>query len=266
MRNLLFLLLTVSLFACGDTATTTSTADTPEAKAEKPVSRPAAQSAVKMTPIFHSAVVLEYDGKTIFIDPYDKPERFDGFSDPDMVLITHTHGDHFNKDVLSAFNLSRTELFGPESVVSQADELGFVVTTTLVNGESIDMKNMSITAVAAYNLPPSADAPHPPGKFNGYVVELGGERYYFSGDTGPVDEMRNLKDIDYAFVCMNLPYTMTMEDAAAAVLDFRPRVVYPFHYRNKDGSFMDTDKFAEMVVKGDKNIEVRAIDWYPSLE
>jgi L-ascorbate metabolism protein UlaG (beta-lactamase superfamily) len=74
--------------------------------------------------------------------------------------------------------------------------------------------------------------------------------------------MRKLEDIDFAFVCMNLPYTMTMEDAADAVLDFKPRVVYPFHYRNKDGTFMDTEQFAEMVTKGDKGIEVRVLDWY----
>jgi L-ascorbate metabolism protein UlaG (beta-lactamase superfamily) len=260
MRNLLLALMAITFFACGDTPAATT--DTPEASTENPMTKPAEQSAVKMTPIFHSAVVLEYDGKTIFIDPYDKPEKFEGFAAPDMVVITHTHGDHFNKDVLSALDLSKAELFGPEAVISQATEFGFAKMTTLENGDDVAQGDISIEAVASYNLPKSADAPHPPGKFNGYVIELGNERYYFSGDTGPIDEMRALKDIDFAFVCMNLPYTMTMEDAADAVLDFKPRVVYPFHYRNKDGSFMDTKKFAEMVTKGDKSIEVRVLDWY----
>ena len=252
MRNLFLALLAVFLFSCGETSTT------PEAKTE----RPKIKSAVKMTPIFHSAVVLEYDGKTIFIDPYDKPEKFDGFPAPDMVVITHTHGDHFSKDVLSDFNLSKAELFGPEAVIAEAGEFGFAKMTTLGNGDDVARGDISIEAVASYNLPKSESASHPPGKFNGYVVELGDERYYFSGDTGPVDEMRKLEDIDFAFVCMNLPYTMTMEDAADAVLDFKPRVVYPFHYRNKDGTFMDTEQFAEMVTKGDKGIEVRVLDWY----
>lgn len=261
MRNLLLLLLTVTLFACGDTSTS-STAETMETEEDTPMTKPAEQSAVKMTPIFHSAVVLEYAGKTIFIDPYDKPEKFDGFSAPDMVLITHTHGDHFNKEVLSALDLSKAELFGPAAVTTQAEEFGFAKMTTLANGEDAARGDISIEAVASYNLPKSEDAPHPPGKFNGYVVELGNERYYFSGDTGPVDEMRDLDNIDFAFVCMNLPYTMTMEAAADAVLDFKPRVVYPFHYRNKDGSFMETEAFAEMVTEGDKSIEVRVLDWY----
>jgi len=226
------------------------------------MTKPAEQSTAKMTPIFHSAVVLEYAGKTIFIDPYDKPERFASFAAPDMVLITHTHGDHFNEELLTVIDLSKAELFGPEAVTSQADKFGFAKMTTMGNGDDVARGDISIEAVASYNLPASENAPHPPGKFNGYVVELGDERYYFSGDTGPVDEMRNLDDIDFAFVCMNLPYTMTMEDAANAVLDFKPRVVYPFHYRNKDGSFMDTKKFAAMVTKGDKSIEVRMLDWY----
>jgi L-ascorbate metabolism protein UlaG (beta-lactamase superfamily) len=261
MRYLLLAVLAASLFSCGETPSS-SAATASEVKVEKPMTKPAEQSAAKMTPIFHSAVVLEFGGKTIFIDPYDKPEKFAGFSAPDMVVITHTHGDHFNKEVLSALDLSKAELFGPEAVTSQSAEFGFAKITTLANGDDVARGNISVEAVASYNLPKSESAPHPPGKFNGYVVELGEERYYFSGDTGPVDEMRELTNIDFAFVCMNLPYTMTMEDAADAVLDFKPRVVYPFHYRNKDGSFMDTQKFAEMVTKGDKSIEVRVLDWY----
>ncbi len=217
---------------------------------------------VVMTPIFHAAVVLEYDGKTIFVDPYDKPEKFAAFGRPDMVVITHTHGDHFNKEVLSALDLSSAELFGPAAVTEQAGDFGFAKMTTMANGDDVARGDIDIEAVASYNLPKSEDAPHPPGKFNGYVISLGGERYYFSGDTGPVDEMRDLENIDFAFVCMNLPYTMTMEDAAAAVLDFKPSVVYPFHYRNQDGSFMETEKFAALVNEGDKRIEVRVLDWY----
>jgi L-ascorbate metabolism protein UlaG (beta-lactamase superfamily) len=262
MKQLFLLaLLAFLLTACGAPPTDNTADATTETDAPL-MTKPAEQSAVKVTPIFHSAVVLEYDGKTIFVDPYNKPEKFAAFPAPDMVVITHTHGDHFDKEVLASLDLSQAELFGPRSVTSQADTFGFLKMTTLANGEDASRGDITITAVASYNLPKSADAPHPPGKFNGYVLELGDERYYFSGDTGPVDEMRALKDVDFAFVCMNLPYTMTMEDAANAVLDFKPRVVYPFHYRNKDGTFMDTKQFAGMVTAGDKSIEVRVVDWY----
>ena len=260
MRFLLFFPLLLALAACGDTTTADvdSTPD-PVTSVDPPVTQ---GPKAKMTPVFHAAVVLEYDGKTIFVDPYDKPEKFAGFSAPDMVVITHTHGDHFNKEVLGALDLSDAELIGPAAVTEQAGEMGFDKITTLANGESTATGDIDVTAVAAYNLPKSADAFHPPGKFNGYVIDLGGERYYFSGDTEDVEEMRALEDIDYAFVCMNLPYTMEMSAAADAVLEFKPRVVYPYHYRNKDGSFMDTGKFAARVREGDKTIDVRLLDWY----
>lgn len=261
MRQLFLLSFLAFLLAgCGAPADS-SAAQTGESEATE-VTKPAEQSVAKMTPIFHAATVLEYAGKTIFIDPYDKAEKFDGFAAPDMVLITHTHGDHFNAEVLAALDLSQAELFGPAAVTEQADTFGFAKITTLANGEDAKRGDIEILAVPSYNLPKSEDSPHPPGKFNGYVLSLGGEHYYFSGDTGPIDEMRALKDIDFAFVCMNLPYTMTMEDAADAVIDFKPRVVYPFHYRNQGGELMDTEKFATMVREGDKSIEVRLLDWY----
>jgi L-ascorbate metabolism protein UlaG (beta-lactamase superfamily) len=221
-----------------------------------------ASQEVIMTPIFHAAVVLQQGDKTIYIDPYDDAAKFAAFPAPDMVVITHTHGDHFNPEVLGKLDLSKAELFGPAAVTEAADSLGFMKITTLANGEDAARGDITISAIAAYNLPPAEDSFHPPGKFNGYVIEIGGERYYFSGDTEDVVEMRSLKNIDYAFVCMNLPYTMEMADAADAVLQFKPKVVYPYHYRNGDGTFMDTKEFATLVGEGDKAIEVRLEDWY----
>lgn len=262
MRTLQFLSLLLALVftACGDSAT--RTADTNDAAPPRTVDPTPARPVVKMTPVFHAAVVLEYDGKTIYVDPYDKPAKFAGFPAPDVVAITHTHPDHFNTEVLGSLDLTNATLIGPAAVTEKAADMGFAKIVTLANGESTAMGDISVKAIGAYNLPPAEDAFHPPGKFNGYVIGLGGERYYFSGDTEDVDEMRALTDIDYAFVCMNLPYTMEMDAAADAVLEFKPRVVYPYHYRNKDGSFMDTEKFAEMVRAGDKSIEVRTEDWY----
>ena len=262
MQKILLSLTLLLFVACGPSAESGSEgAVLPEARTD-PAPAPAPPNAAKMTPIFHAAVVLEYDGKTIFIDPYDDPAKFSGFSAPDLVLVTHTHQDHFNRDVLSALDLSKATLVGPAAVTGEAGGMGFAGITTLANGESTAIGNIGVTAVAAYNLPPAEDAFHPPGKFNGYVVDLGGERYYFSGDTEDVQEMRDLENIDYAFICMNLPYTMPMDAAADAVLEFKPRVVYPYHYRNKDGTFMDTEEFARLVREGDKAIEVRVRDWY----
>ncbi|HEX2140139.1 MAG TPA: hypothetical protein VHG33_10545, partial [Woeseiaceae bacterium] len=89
-----------------------------------------------------------------------------------------------------------------------------------------------------------------------------GLRIYVSGDTEGVPEMRKLENIDVAFVCMNLPYTMDVDAAAEAVLDMQPRIVYPYHYRGQDG-FSDVDRFAQLVQSDDSRIDVRQLEWYP---
>ena len=86
-----------------------------------------------------------------------------------------------------------------------------------------------------------------------------------SGSFYVIPEMRNLKNIDKAFVCMNLPYTMTVDKAAEAVLAFKPKQVYPYHYRGTEG-LSDVDKFKELVNAGDADIEVVQLDWYPDME
>ena len=91
---------------------------------------------------------------------------------------------------------------------------------------------------------------------------MGGKRIYISGDTEDTKEMRELKNIDVAFVCMNLPFTMDINQAASAVLEFKPKIVYPFHYRGQDG-FSDTEAFKKLVNAKDASIDVRLRDWYP---
>jgi L-ascorbate metabolism protein UlaG (beta-lactamase superfamily) len=97
---------------------------------------------------------------------------------------------------------------------------------------------------------------------NGYIIEKEGYRVYVSGDTEDIPEMRALDNIDLAFVCMNLPYTMVVDQAASAVLEFKPKEVIPFHYRGTEGK-LDTDKFKSLVNAGDQNIKVKLMNWYP---
>jgi L-ascorbate metabolism protein UlaG (beta-lactamase superfamily) len=116
-----------------------------------------------------------------------------------------------------------------------------------------------------YNLPESPTAMHTKGRGNGYVLGIGGKLIYLSGDTQGIPEMRSLKNIDIAFICMNLPYTMDIKEAADAVLEFKPKIVYPYHYRGKDG-LSDINAFKALVEAGNKNIEVRLRTWYPLLK
>jgi len=107
-----------------------------------------------------------------------------------------------------------------------------------------------------YNLTEERLRFHDKGRGNGYLVTFGGTRVYISGDTEDIPEMRSLEDIDVAFVCFNLPYTMTEDQAASAVLEFAPTVVYPYHYRGSDVA-----EFARLV-GADSGIEVRLREWY----
>ena len=104
---------------------------------------------------------------------------------------------------------------------------------------------------------------HTKGRGNGYVLGIGGKNIYIAGDTQGIPEMRSLKNVDIAFVCMNLPYTMNITEAADAVLAFSPKIVYPYHYRGQ-GGFSDVNAFKDLVAAGNKKIEVRLRNWYPA--
>ena len=219
---------------------------------------------VEIFPYFHAGIGLKYAGQDILIDPYDGAERFKGdFDAPDVILITHTHPDHMDKETLKGFTLGGTRLIGPRAVTSAIGNMGWAEVITLNNGDTANLNNIEIMAVPAYNVPQTAQSFHKKGEFNGYVLTLGKERYYVSGDTGPAPELDSLGIINVAFISMNQPYTMTVEDAAGLATRMRPGVIYPYHYRNKDGSFADVQQFKKLVDDKSVGIDVRLNDWYP---
>lgn len=224
---------------------------------------PARESSIKLTPVFHATTVLEWNGKTIYIDPYNGAEAFKDFADADVILITHAHGDHLNKETLKGLNITKTQFIVPASVAKEMKDIPVGHLSILPNGEMLETNGFTVEAVPMYNLPEDETSRHKKGWGNGYVLTLGGQRLYFSGDTEDIPEMRELKDIDYAFVCMNLPYTMDVDAAADAVLEMKPKHVYPYHYRGGGGVFSDIEKFKSLVNKGDEKIEVRLREWYP---
>jgi L-ascorbate metabolism protein UlaG (beta-lactamase superfamily) len=210
-------------------------------------------------PIEHATFVMKWGGKTIFVDPTKGGDEFRDHGKPDLILITDIHGDHHDPKTLAAVRAPESAIIVPAAVAEKmgADKGNAKV---LANGEKTKVGDIEIEAVPMYNLTADRKNFHTKGRGNGYVVTLGGKRIYISGDTEDIPEMRGLKNIDAAFVCMNLPYTMEVDKAASAVLEFKPKVVYPYHYRGKEG-MSDVEKFKSLVAK-DKGIEVRLLRWY----
>lgn len=217
---------------------------------------------LSIQPIQHGTLVLNWDNKTIYVDPIGGAEAFKGITKPDMILITDIHGDHMNMETLDAHETTGTVMIMPQAVADQLPEKYKSQLKVIGNGESTTQLGIPIAAVPMYNLPESEDARHTKGRGNGYILNMGGKKVYLSGDTEGTPEMRALKDIDVAFISMNLPYTMDVFQAASAVLDFKPKVVYPYHYRGQNG-LSDVRTFKNQVNKQNKKIEVRLKNWYP---
>src|SRR6202790_1886854 len=209
---------------------------------------------IKITPVYHASLEIEAGGRVIVFAP-PKPAVFTGLPQADLILITDIHGDHLDPALIAAESKAGTEIIAPPAVVK-------TVTTAspLSNGEKKTWGAWTIEAVPMYNLtrgPEAGKLYHDKGRGNGYVLTYGGTRIYFSGDTEGIPEMRALNNIDVAFICMNLPYTMTPEEAADAVKAFHPKVAIPYHYKGQD-----TMAFKKAL--DGTGIDVRLLEWYPS--
>ncbi len=214
-----------------------------------------AEGELSIHPVEHASLVLQFGDSVFYFDPVGGAEPYADLPPPSAILITHGHGDHFDVATLEAIAgtapiLTSQEVFDklPEALKAQATAIG--------NGETGDLLGFTVEAVAAYNVTEDRLQFHPDGVGNGYVVTFADKRVYVAGDTEPTPEMLALTDIAIAFLPMNLPYTMTVEQAAEAVNSFRPAIVYPYHYGDSD-----LDAFEAMVEEG---VEVRIRNWYPN--
>ncbi len=207
-------------------------------------------------PVNHATVVMTWNDHALYVDPVGDTDRYSGLPKPDLVLITDIHGDHLSGETLAALVTDQTMMVAPQSVAAKLPENLRARTTILANGDAKTVGGVGIEAIPMYNTTPDRLKFHTKGRGNGYVLTMGGKRVYLSGDTEDIPEMRALKDIDVAFVCMNLPYTMTVEQAADAVRAFKPKIIYPYHYRGSD-----VEKFKQLV-GDDQGIDVRLRDWY----
>ncbi len=216
---------------------------------------PSTAGVVQITPITHASLMIQAGGKVIHVDPWSQGthEKYAALPKADLILITDFHPDHMDTTAIGWVKQAGTKIIAPFVVTS-----GLKTGDTIKNGETQTWGAFTIEAVPMYNLkrgPKAGMFYHDKGRGNGYVITYGGKRFYISGDTEAIPEMKALKNIDVAFVCMNLPYTMSPEEAAEGVKAFAPKIVYPYHYRSSDV------KVFESALKG-LPIEVRILDWY----
>jgi L-ascorbate metabolism protein UlaG (beta-lactamase superfamily) len=208
-------------------------------------------------PIKHASLVISWNKITIYVDPYDKPSLFKGLSAPNLILITDVHEDHMDVETLKAIDTTHSTLVAPSAVAAKLPAELATRVVKLANGETQKVEGVEISAVPMYNIYERKNL-HPQGRGNGYIIQLGGKRIYISGDTDDIPEMRTLKNIDVAFLCMIPPYTMSVDQAADAVKAFRPKVVFPYHYQNSD-----VQRFKFLVEQSVPGTEVKLDNWYP---
>jgi L-ascorbate metabolism protein UlaG (beta-lactamase superfamily) len=240
--------------ACGSTRKEPATSgDTPGARSPRATDTFAtSQGELRVTPLYHATLLFEFGGKAIYLDPWSKAD-YAQLPKADYVFITDIHPDHFDPPALDAIRTPQTKLVAPSVVVEKLP-----AAEAMKNGESRTFEGFSVTAVPMYNLvrgPAEGKLFHDKGRGNGYVFTFGDKHVYVSGDTECTDEMRALKDIDVAFVCMNLPYTMPPEEAAACVKAFKPKVVIPYHFRDSN-----VQSFQSALAGTDTEVRVR--HWY----
>jgi len=199
--------------------------------------------------IGHGSLMMQFGGKVIHVDPFSNVGDYGQMPKADIILLTHHHRDHLDPAALSLVRTKTTDVIMTKKCAEKVS--GGIVMAT---GSSRPVQRIKIKAVPAYNLVHKRDSGeffHPKGEGNGYVITFGDTRVYIAGDTENTPEMKELSKIDIAFLPMNLPYTMTPEMVADAALEFRPKVLYPYHFGETD-----TSRLVELM-KEEKDVEMR---------
>lgn len=209
------------------------------------------QGDLKITCIGHGTLMFTFDGKIIHVDPVFRYADYTKMPKADLILVTHEHGDHLDEVAIQDLTKEGTAIICTKKCMEQVNIEGSII---MKNGDTKTVQGIKIEAVPAYNIKHmrSENSPfHPRGVGNGYILAFGDKRVYVAGDTENTPEMKALKNIDVAFLPMNLPYTMTPEMVADAARAFKPKVLYPYHFGNTD-----TSQLVELL-KDTPDIDVR---------
>ena len=189
---------------------------------------------LSVTMINHGSLAMEYRDFEIQIDPVsvygDKVIDYSVFPPADLILVTHEHGDHLNPETISSLATDQTRI-----LLNEGSTRRYSGGQVVRNGEHVMINDhISIDVVPAYNTTPGREKFHPQGNGNGYVLDFDGFKVYVAGDTENIPEMSSLGKIDLAFLPVNQPYTMTVDQCVDAALTIRPRTLVPYHLGETD--------------------------------
>ena len=179
--------------------------------------------------IGHASLAFEFNGKTIYTDPWSKLADYSTFPKADFIIITHQHPDHLDAKAIDLIAKDGTQYIETKDVHDVLAK-----GTIMQNGEKKTVDGIEIEAVPAYNTTEGRDKFHPKGRDNGYIITFSNKRVYIAGDTEDIPEMSTFKNIDIAFLPMNQPYTMIPEQVAKAAKMIQPKILYPYHYGDTD--------------------------------
>jgi len=212
---------------------------------------------ISIHPVSHASFVIKTPNGVVYVDPVGGAEKYSDLPGPDLIMVTHHHGDHLDLPTLEGLVGDNTMLITNPTVMESLTGAVKQQAKAIGNGDSAEALDIAIEAVPAYNITADRLKYHPKGRDNGYVLTIDGSRVYVGGDTEAVPEMRGLENIDIAFIPMNDPYTMGVDQAAEGVLEFAPKVVYPYHHKGSD-----INEFEKLVNAGGKTISVVKANWY----
>lgn len=212
---------------------------------------------IKFSPVQHASFVIEKGDLVIYVDPVGSMQQYSIFKSPDLIIYTHEHSDHFDELLFKKIKGEKTEIIAPSVITNKLGE-----GKLMNNGDKLSVMGIDIEAVPMYNISPEKLKYHKKGVGNGYILTIDKKRIFISGDTEDIPEILNIKNIDYAFVCMNLPYTMSLDQAVKTVLTIKPKIVYPYHYRGSNVNYEELFAKFKSMVSTDSQIEVQFLKWY----
>ena len=191
---------------------------------------------IEITFIKHASLMIAFDNSVIQIDPNESYVKYDSFGKADYIIVTHAHSDHFDLTAFDKIIQKGTRVICTNEVAEMLRGRKDIEIQVMKNGDSLNLaKGFDILACPAHNYPERSHF-HPEGRDNGYLLTLDGFKIYISGDTEDIPELKELeaKHIDVAFLPVNQPYTMTVEQAEKAVKMISPKIFYPYHYGMTD--------------------------------